>query len=69
MDGVLGPAAGSCTFHNEWQLLPARLGGDGATCEGLASPPPLALFPPQVLYLFPTVWSSISDLILHSASS
>lgn len=28
MDGLLGPAPGSRTFDNEWQLLPARLGGD-----------------------------------------
>lgn len=69
MDGVLGPAPGSRTFDNEWQLLPARLGGDGATCIGSPSPPLLALFPPQALYLFPTLWFPISDLILHLASS
>lgn len=47
MDGVLGTAPSSRTFDNEWQLLRARLGGDGATCKGLASPPILALFPSQ----------------------
>lgn len=39
IDGVLGAAPGSLTFHNEWQLLPSCLGGDGATCKGLASQP------------------------------
>lgn len=28
MDGLLARAPGIRTFHNEWQLLPARLGGD-----------------------------------------
>lgn len=69
MDGVLGPAPGSRTFDNEWQLLPARLGGDGATCKGSASPPLLALLPPKALYLFPTLRFPIPDLILHLASS
>lgn len=70
MDGVLGPAPGSPTFDNEWQLLPARLDGDGATCKGSASPPLLILFPPpKALYLFPTLSFPIFDLILHLASS
>lgn len=42
MDELLGPPPGSHTFDNEWQLLAARLGGDWATCKGLAPPPPLA---------------------------
>lgn len=59
MDGVLGPAPGSRTFDNEWQLLPARLGSDGATCKGLASPPLLALSPPQ------TPLSVLNTLVSH----
>lgn len=64
MDGLLGPAPGSRTFDNEWQLLPTCLGGDWATCKGLASPPLLALFPPCALYLFLARWFPIPDLIV-----
>lgn len=62
MDEPLGPPPGSRTFDNEWQLLAARLGGDWATCIGLAPPPPLALSPPLTLNLLTTFGFPISDL-------
>lgn len=63
MDELLGPPPGSRTFDNEWQLLAARLGGDWATCMGLAPPPPVALsLSPIALNLLTTFGLPISDL-------
>lgn len=63
MDELLGPPPGSRTFDNEWQLLAARLGGDWATCMGLALPPPVTLsLSPIALNLLTTFGLPISDL-------
>lgn len=63
MDELLGPPPGSRTFDNEWQLLAARLGGDWATCMGLAPPPPVApSLSPIALNLLTTFGLPISDL-------
>lgn len=61
MDELLGPPPGSRTFDNEWQLLAARLGGDWATCKGLAPPPPGALSPPLAFNLLSTFGFPIAD--------